>query len=338
MDAVSPGPSLSGTSSSPSPGTSGPLPGGKLPCRLVGVERALPGYRAPFLAWATPGRCRISPAAQRLQPTCTVVMGAPRPPASTSSPCHDGFTLARSGHATTASTTRPTSRATPTEPTTTTAGTAGPRARPTIAGILALRERQKRNLIVTLLLSQGVPLIQAGDELGRTQRGNNNAYCQDNEITWLDWDLDDDRRAFLAFVRQVISLRAAEPVFRRRTFFHGRPIHGRRQGPRRDRRGRPGDDRRGMEHRLGRFPGHAARGRRDRRNRRVRPVRSSETLSSSCSMRQATASTSGSRRGFAASHAQLVHDTTRPEPHGLDADDGYVVQAAPSVAIRFPRT
>ena len=94
------------------------------------------------------------------------------------------------------------------------------------AGILALRERQKRNLIVTLLLSQGVPLIQAGDELGRTQRGNNNAYCQDNEITWLDWDLDDDRRAFLAFVRRVISLRAAEPVFRRRTFFHGRPIHG----------------------------------------------------------------------------------------------------------------
>ena len=78
-----------------------------------------------------------------------------------------------------------------------------------------------------LLLSQGRSAAPGpATSSGRTQRGNNNAYCQDNEITWLDWDLDDDRRAFLAFVRQVISLRAAEPVFRRRTFFHGRPIHG----------------------------------------------------------------------------------------------------------------
>ena len=67
-------------------------------------------------------------------------------------------------------------------------------------------------------------MLQAGDELGRTQRGNNNAYCQDNEITWLDWDLDDDRRELLEFTRRLIRLRADEPVFRRRTFFQGRPI------------------------------------------------------------------------------------------------------------------
>ncbi len=102
-------------------------------------------------------------------------------------------------------------------------GTEGPTDDP---GIRALRARQMRNFIVTLLLSQGVPLLQGGDELLRTQLGNNNAYCQDNEITWLHWNLDDESRAFLEFVRRVIGLRAAEPVFRRRTFFQSRPIRG----------------------------------------------------------------------------------------------------------------
>jgi isoamylase len=92
--------------------------------------------------------------------------------------------------------------------------------------IRALRLRQMRNFMVTLILSQGVPLIQAGDELARTQSGNNNAYCQDNEISWLNWDLDDEVAEFHGFVKQVIDLRASEPVFRRRTFFQGRPIHG----------------------------------------------------------------------------------------------------------------
>ncbi len=92
--------------------------------------------------------------------------------------------------------------------------------------ILALRRRQQRNFLLTLLLSQGVPLLQAGDEMSRTQRGNNNAYCQDNEITWLDWDLDDEQRELLDFTRRLTKLRAAEPVFRRRHFFQGRPIHG----------------------------------------------------------------------------------------------------------------
>jgi isoamylase len=87
-----------------------------------------------------------------------------------------------------------------------------------------LRRQQVRNLLVTLFLSQGVPMLQAGDEFGRTQRGNNNAYCQDNELTWLDWKLGDEESDLLAFTKRLARLRAAEPVFRRRHFFQGRPI------------------------------------------------------------------------------------------------------------------
>ena len=92
--------------------------------------------------------------------------------------------------------------------------------------IVALRERQKRNFLATLLLSQGVPMISHGDELGRTQRGNNNAYCQDNEISWIDWNLDPDRRALLNFTRKLIHLRLAQPALRRRRYFQGRSIRG----------------------------------------------------------------------------------------------------------------
>jgi glycogen operon protein len=85
--------------------------------------------------------------------------------------------------------------------------------------ILALRARQRRNLLVTLLLAQGVPMILGGDEMARTQQGNNNAWCQDNELSWLDWDnADEDLRAFAA---HVIALRNREPVFRRREFLTG---------------------------------------------------------------------------------------------------------------------
>jgi glycogen operon protein len=93
--------------------------------------------------------------------------------------------------------------------------------------VRALRLRQKRNLLATLLLSQGVPMLTAGDELGRTQLGNNNAYCQDNELSWLDWKLDDDGRKLMRFVQRAIGLRRAHPVFRRRDFFQGRPLRGR---------------------------------------------------------------------------------------------------------------
>ena len=91
---------------------------------------------------------------------------------------------------------------------------------------LALRERQKRNMLATLLLSQGVPMICAGDEMGRTQCGNNNAYCQDNEISWVDWKLNPSQRALLAFTKSLIVLRQEHPVFRRRRFFQGRRIRG----------------------------------------------------------------------------------------------------------------
>ena len=87
--------------------------------------------------------------------------------------------------------------------------------------VLTLRARQKRNLLATLLLSQGVPMLLSGDELGRTQRGNNNAYCQDNEISWMAWDdgtVDDE---LMSFVSNLISFRKLHPCFRRRSFFRG---------------------------------------------------------------------------------------------------------------------
>ncbi len=92
--------------------------------------------------------------------------------------------------------------------------------------INALRERQKRNLLATLLLSQGVPMLSAGDELGRTQQGNNNAYCQDNEISWIDWALTPEKTALRDFVCRLIALRRSHPSFRRRDFFAGRALHG----------------------------------------------------------------------------------------------------------------
>ena len=92
--------------------------------------------------------------------------------------------------------------------------------------IVALRERQKRNFLATLFLSQGVPMLLAGDELGHTQCGNNNAYCQDNEIAWLDWNLDDGRRELRDFVARLIDLRRSHPVLRRRKFFSGGYVHG----------------------------------------------------------------------------------------------------------------
>ncbi len=92
--------------------------------------------------------------------------------------------------------------------------------------VLSLRLRQERNLLATLLLSQGIPMISGGDEIGRTQGGNNNAYCQDNETSWHDWELSDDRRALLAFTRRLIAIRREHPNLRRARFFRGRAIRG----------------------------------------------------------------------------------------------------------------
>jgi glycogen operon protein len=92
--------------------------------------------------------------------------------------------------------------------------------------IRELRERQKRNFMATLLLSQGVPMIRAGDELSQTQHGNNNVYCQDNEISWIRWKLNDEQRRFLDFVRMLIRFRHDQSVLHRRKFFQGRAIRG----------------------------------------------------------------------------------------------------------------
>ncbi|MBV8613263.1 MAG: glycogen debranching protein GlgX, partial [Acetobacteraceae bacterium] len=87
--------------------------------------------------------------------------------------------------------------------------------------VVSLRERQKRNFFATLLLSQGLPMILAGDELGRTQLGNNNAYCQDNEISWVDWEIDEYNRLLIDFVRKLIVMRNAFPILRRNRFLSG---------------------------------------------------------------------------------------------------------------------
>jgi len=92
--------------------------------------------------------------------------------------------------------------------------------------IRALRERQKRNFIATLALSQGVPMFLGGDEISRTQGGNNNAYCQDNEISWIDWSLRDENLIQLGFARRVMQFRRDHPVLRRHRWFMGRAIHG----------------------------------------------------------------------------------------------------------------
>jgi len=90
----------------------------------------------------------------------------------------------------------------------------------------ALRAQQKRNFLATLFLSQGVPMMLGGDEIGHTQSGNNNAYCQDNEISWINWELSSADREWLDFTRRLIALRKNHPVFRRRNFFQGRSIRG----------------------------------------------------------------------------------------------------------------
>jgi isoamylase len=90
--------------------------------------------------------------------------------------------------------------------------------------ILDLRRRQMRNIMATLMLSQGTPMIAHGDEIGRTQNGNNNVYCQDSQLSWMDWSLVDKNSELLEFTRKVTALRKAHPVFRRRRFFDGEPI------------------------------------------------------------------------------------------------------------------
>jgi glycogen operon protein len=97
---------------------------------------------------------------------------------------------------------------------------------PAPAEIEALRRRMRRNFLATLFLSQGVPMLCGGDEYGRTQRGNNNAYCQDNEISWFDWERDEDAQRQFEFTAQLIRFRLQHPIFHRPDFFKGRDLRG----------------------------------------------------------------------------------------------------------------
>jgi glycogen operon protein len=92
--------------------------------------------------------------------------------------------------------------------------------------ILDLRERKKRSFLATLYFSQGVPMLLAGDEFGHTQKGNNNAYCQDNELTWLNWKWDERQKKLVDFVKRLAEIFNNQPVLHRRRFFHGQAIHG----------------------------------------------------------------------------------------------------------------
>ncbi len=92
--------------------------------------------------------------------------------------------------------------------------------------VLRLREQQRRNMLTTLILSQGIPMLLGGDEMGRTQKGNNNGYCQDSDISWFDWNLVEGNEDLLDFTRELIFFRRQHPVFRRRKWFQGQSIHG----------------------------------------------------------------------------------------------------------------
>ncbi|MGE0378507.1 MAG: glycogen debranching protein GlgX, partial [Planctomycetaceae bacterium] len=105
-------------------------------------------------------------------------------------------------------------------------GAEGPTDNP---DVLTVRARQKRNFMATLLFSQGVPMLRGGDELSQTKQGNNNTYCQDNELSWLNWDLSAEEQDFLKFVQQSIKVWQQQPVFQRRHFFQGRAIRGKSQ-------------------------------------------------------------------------------------------------------------
>jgi glycogen operon protein len=94
------------------------------------------------------------------------------------------------------------------------------------AGIESLRQQQTRNFLATMFLSQGVPMLLSGDELGHSQRGNNNAYCQDNELTWIDWNGVSENHELLEFTQRLIRFHKEQPVLHRRSFFQGRAIRG----------------------------------------------------------------------------------------------------------------
>ena len=196
----------------------GRLPGRQLPRAVVGVERHLPRHDARLLARAG-RRGGVRLALHRLERPLRV--RRPHPFASVNFiTAHDGFTLHdlvsyndKHNEANLED-----NRDGTDDNRSWNCGAEGPTDDP---AIIALRARQQRNFLATLFLSQGTPMLLGGDEMGRTQGGNNNAWCQDNEISWFDWEVDEPRERLLDFTRRLIALRREHPVFRRRQFLHG---------------------------------------------------------------------------------------------------------------------
>ena len=164
--------------------------------------------------------CRISPRASPDQATSSIDAAENLGRASISSR-HTTASPSTTSFPTTTSTTKRTARITATAIRNNRSwnhGVEGPTDDPEI---IELRERQKRNILATLLLSQGTPMLLAGDEFGRSQQGNNNAYCQDNEVSWVDWDHDERAQALTRFVRRLTHLRDLYPVLRQSRFVTG---------------------------------------------------------------------------------------------------------------------
>ena len=222
----------------------GRLPGRQLPRAVVGVERHLPRHDARLLARRGPRR-RVRPAPAG---SSDLYQDDGRHPFASINfiTAHDGFTLRdlvsyNSKHN---EANKEDNRDGTDDNRSWNCGAEGPTDDPEI---LALRSRQQRNFLATLLLSQGTPMLLGGDEFGRTQGGNNNGWCQDSEVSWFDWSLLETNEELLEFSRKLIALRRAHAVFRRRQFLFGREIEG--SGPARRglvRHGRRADARRGL--------------------------------------------------------------------------------------------
>ena len=234
------------------------LSGRRLPAGMGGMERHIPRHGARLLArrGERQGAWRRAFA---LRPTNSTSAAASHGRASISSPRTTASPCAISSPTTT-STTKRTARTTATATRTIAPGTAARRDRPTIPQFVSLRLRQMRNFLATLILSQGTPMIRAGDEFGRTQNGNNNAYCQDNEISWLNWKLDEEQsspdRVFPPPDGVLSPLSGSAPV----AVFHRRDEPGhRRQGCDLDRRQWVRNDARNVGQRIDPLLRHAAR-------------------------------------------------------------------------------
>ena len=204
-----------------------------VPAAVLGVERPLP-RRGPHLLAARPRRLGVGrrrPRRARARHPARRVAGPLRPPRPRHHRLGQLRHRPRRVHAGRPhgvrheAQRRQRSQRRPTGPTTTGRGTTASRARTDDPDIAAARRRSMRNLLGTLLLSTGVPMLNAGDEFGRSQRGNNNPYSQDNEISWMSWDLEPWQEDLLETTRHLVRLRREHPVLRQRAFFSGRQVH-----------------------------------------------------------------------------------------------------------------